>query len=61
MTREGLYASSSVMTALGPAPGNDAPARGDHWRSAGPFVNASLDPSGRPTTPGPSADGNEPA
>lgn len=45
----------------GPAPGNDAPARGDHWRSAGPFVNASLDPSGRPTTPGPSADGNEPA
>ncbi|GEO91944.1 UDP-N-acetylmuramoyl-tripeptide--D-alanyl-D-alanine ligase [Kocuria flava] len=25
-----------------PAPPNDAPARGDHWRSAGPFVNAPL-------------------
>lgn len=47
--------------AAGPAPGNDAPAHGDHWLSAGPFVNAALDPSGRPTTPGPSAEGNEPA
>ncbi|MEX5299409.1 UDP-N-acetylmuramoyl-tripeptide--D-alanyl-D-alanine ligase [Kocuria sp. CPCC 205292] len=45
----------------GPAPGNDAPARGDHWLSAGPFVNASLDPSGRPTAPGSPAEGNEPA
>lgn len=42
----------------GPAPGNDAPARGDHWRSAGPFVNASLDPSGRPVTPGGAAEGD---
>ncbi|MFI7483104.1 UDP-N-acetylmuramoyl-tripeptide--D-alanyl-D-alanine ligase [Kocuria sp. M1R5S2] len=45
--------------APGPAPGNDAPARGDHWLSAGPFVNAELDPNGRP--PGPVAEGNDPA
>lgn len=45
----------------GPAPGNDAPARGDHWRSAGPFVNASLDPSGRPVTPGSAAGRDEQA
>ncbi|HST72704.1 UDP-N-acetylmuramoyl-tripeptide--D-alanyl-D-alanine ligase [Kocuria sp. U4B] len=39
----------------GPAPRNDAPARGDHWRSAGPFVNAGLDADGPAGTAGPAA------
>ena len=43
----------------GPVPGNDAPARGDHWRSAGPFVNAALDPSGAPLTPGTAGEGDD--
>ncbi|MFI7579928.1 UDP-N-acetylmuramoyl-tripeptide--D-alanyl-D-alanine ligase [Kocuria sp. M1N1S27] len=54
-------AAGTPAGAGGPAPGNDAPAHGDHWLSAGPFVNASLDPSGRPVPPGASAEGNEPA
>ncbi|MUN64115.1 UDP-N-acetylmuramoyl-tripeptide--D-alanyl-D-alanine ligase [Kocuria sediminis] len=52
-------AATASAGADGPAPGNDAPARGDHWRSAGPFVNASLDASGRPVTPGAAAEGDE--
>jgi UDP-N-acetylmuramoyl-tripeptide--D-alanyl-D-alanine ligase len=41
-------AADAGTAGTGPAPGNDAPARGDHWLSAGPFVNADLDAAGRP-------------
>jgi len=41
-------AAAAAVAGTAPAPGNDAPARGDHWLSAGPFVNADLDAAGRP-------------